>query len=136
MESPLSMTSPHFTSLHCFAAYSLHHYMSHPQFKDTNTNTKTRENKGRISKSTLFTGLLLFLGLSWISSQSIVIHKFRQHFPATIERPEGKMSKRTVGYFVCSLYSPYISKLIVGQLVGSLLYLICTSDAMRKAADD
>jgi hypothetical protein len=57
----------------------------------------------RISKSTIFTGLLLFLGLSWILSQTTVVHKFKQHFPSTTE--EEMSNKRTVGYFVCRSYS-------------------------------
>ena len=54
--------------------------------------------KGNISKSTIFLSLFVFLGLSWILSQTgIVHHTIRQHFPNTVE----KMSnKKTVGYFV------------------------------------
>jgi len=73
--------------------------------KDTAIQSKPESNdrKQGVSKSTLLTGLLLFLGLSWFLSQSAFVHKIKQHFPSTTEG-EGKMNgKRTVGYFVSFL---------------------------------
>jgi hypothetical protein len=69
----------------------------------SSTPKDTRSKPQRINKSTIFTGLLLFLGLSWILSQTTAVHKFKPHFPNTAE--EEMSNKRTVGYFVCPFTS-------------------------------
>jgi hypothetical protein len=84
--------------------------MSQPKDTSSPVSSKQRESRGTLNKSTIFTGLVLFLGLSWILSQSAFIRKIKQHFPSTAEEEQGKMSnKRTVGYFVCPLLAVWVS---------------------------
>lgn len=97
VETPLSTTPLVMIFWHCTASLrNLLHCMS-------STPKDSRLKRQSINKSTIFTGLLLFLGLSWILSQTTVVHKFKQHFPGSTG--EEMSNKRTVGYFVC-LSSP------------------------------